>query len=385
MRKTAIALSFFCCLILGPASFADSAGNLPGKFNFSAAMGQTEKIFPEKYDEKLSRLYRPEDRLVFIFREMTLAHYNEQQGKEAVLNDYLKRALNRYWLLESNEFNHIFQTEPEYYLKRINKYLSKLPNTYDQAAFSFLFAYLKEELPAAAPLAESTEAAVNTLNDDNHLKAYCKAIAASPDFYKKIPLFLRPVLKAEDKVSELINKLQQQFILEKMILALDAIIPQKTSSVKTGLLKLKEKLSEKLLQKIIANLEIQLETGLEEDAVTGISKTSQGIIVTQVLYQGRIRTFVKQMQRAENEKQLKCFLPIVNDLRKSFAGIKAQLNDPKSKATLDRMDKNLDEMSVVLRLKLRNRIDTTPAFQKMTKEFDQQISNEQTQNLLKEL
>ena len=381
MRNTAKVLCFFCCLFLASISFADS----PGSLDFSALMGQTEKIFPEKYDEKLAKLYRPEDRLVFIFREMTLAHYNEQQEKEAVLNGYLKKALNRYWLLESNEFKHAVEAEPEYYLNRIIKYLEKLPNTYDQAAFSFLFAYLKEDFPKTVPLAESTLTAVNSLNDDRHLKAYCTAIAGSRDFYKKIPLFLRPFKKVEDKVDALINKLQQKFILEKMILALDAVIPQSTSPIRSGLLKLKDKLSDKLLQKILANLKVQLETGLEENAVTAIRKNSQGIIVSQVLYQGRIRTFVKQMQKAETKKQLKCFLPIVKKIRKGLATIKTNLENQESLATLDKMDKNLDQMTTILSLKLRNKKESSSAFKKLVKTFDQRISGEKTQKLLSEL
>lgn len=192
MRKTARAICFFCCLFFASISFADVSANSSGNFDFSSLMQETEKIFPEKYDEKLAKLYRPEDRLVFIFREMTLAHYKEQQEKDTVLNGYLKKALNRYWLLESNEFKHAVESDPKYYLKRIIKYLENLPNTYDQAAFSFLFAYLKEDFPKTIPLAESTFNAVDTLNDDRHLKSYCKAIAKSPDFYKRIPLFLRP-------------------------------------------------------------------------------------------------------------------------------------------------------------------------------------------------
>lgn len=373
LRVRAIVLFLMATLFAITVVHADDFASMPGNM---------EKIFPERYDDELSRLYRPEDRLVFIFREMTLAQFNQSQNRDALLNGYLKKALNRYWLLESTEFKKTFLAEPEYFLTRIKRYLKKLPCTCDQAAFAFVFASLTDSVTEIKPLEKVSSDALQSLKDVSRQKAYADLIGNSQDFYRRIPTFLKPVIKLEQKIDSLIEELQQKFILEKMILAIDSLIPQKGEKMREALVKLRETLTSRLHEKIISNLEVQLESGLEADAVTGIARSSQGIMISQVLYHGRIRTFVKEMQKAENTKQLDCFIPVLRKIRSSLFVIKSRLSDSCSLATLEKMLENLDNMAVVLRLNLRNKKEESASFKQLVDHFDREISAEAQQEIL---
>jgi hypothetical protein len=353
--------------------------------DFASLMGKTENIFPEKYDEELSRLYRPEDRIVFIFREMTQAQFNQSQNVEAQLNDYLKKALNRYWLLESIEYKRAFLADEVYFSKRIQKYLQKLPCTYDQAAFAVVLSELENKNGEIKPLAMSSQKTLQNLKVLDHQKKYASQIKNSKDFYRRIPFFLKPAIKLEEKIDSLIEKLQHSFILENMILAVDSLIEKNDGKLREGLVKLKEKLAHRLYKKIIENLENQIEAGLEEDAVTGIARSSQGILIRQVLYQGRIRTFVKEMQKAENMQQLSCFIPILAKIRSSISGLRNRISDSRSRATLEKMYKNLDEMTTIMKLKLRNKKEDSQAFKKLVEQFDHEISISDHRKILLEM
>lgn len=353
--------------------------------DFASLMGKVENIFPEKYDEELSRLYRPEDRIVFIFREMTLAQLNQSQKVESLLNAYLKKALNRYWQLESTEYRKAFLTDSIYFSKRIQKYLQKLPSTYDRAAFAVVLSELENKEEQIKPLARASQKTLQSLKILEHQKAYASQIKSSKDFYRRIPVFLKPAIKLEEKLDSLIAELQQKFILEKMILAVDSLMEKNDGRLRQGLARLKVKLADRLCEKIIENLEIQIETGLEEDAVTGIARSSQGIMIRQVLYQGRIRTFVKEMQKAENMRQLNCFLPILAKIRSNVFIMRNRSSDPRSQATLEKMYKNLDEMTTILQLKLRNKNEDSPTFKELVSQFDHEISGSDRQQTLLEL
>ncbi len=381
--KSALLLIVFSILCVS-TTLASSLGDLMNSASkdFKSSFGQMEKVFPEKYDEILSRLYRPEDRIVYIFREMTVAQFNQSQKKETMLNGYLKKALNRYWLLESNEFKKVFLADSAYYQKRAKKYLAKLPSNYDQAAFYFLFDSLSKDIPSLAPFTKSSANALDCLKDIKHQQAYALAIENSKDFYRKIPLIFKKIQKIEDKIDAFIEKLQQKFLLEKMILACDHLIPQKDGKMKSILTNLKSRLGKRLLDKIISNLEVQLETGLESDAVTGIMKSSMGVMVSQTLYQGRIRTFIKELQKAENIKQLNCYLEIMSKVKNSFGALKSKISDPRSKETLDKMSKNFENISVIMKLKLRNQNQESNEFKSITSQFEQMINTDESNCLI---
>jgi hypothetical protein len=170
-----------------------------------------------------------------------------------------------------------------------------------------------------------------------------------------------------------------------MILAVDSLIEKNDGKLREGLVKLKEKLAHRLYKKIIENLENQIEAGLEEDAVTGIARSSQGILIRQVLYQGRIRTFVKEMQKAENMQQLSCFIPILAKIRSSISGLRNRISDSRSRATLEKMYKNLDEMTTIMKLKLRNKKEDSQAFKKLVEQFDHEISISDHRKILLEM
>lgn len=377
MYRFKIAITLLMLMLL---SVVVSAASDPT--SFMSQMNQMQPFFPEKYEKQLSEMYRLEDRVVFFFREMITAEYNQSCKQETQLNGYLKKALNRYWLLESNELKKTVLVDPEYYSHRLEKYVRKLPNTYDQAAFSFLFSSIKNQIAEMAPFAESADKATNYLKESAHQKAYVTAITSSPDFYRRIPLFFKPLIKLDEKIDASIEKLQQKFMLEKMILAINALTSCKNDKISSALLKLKAKLCEKLVQRIISNLEVQLETGLEEDAITGIMKSADGVMLKQVLYQGRIRTFVKQFQKAETLAQFNCFIPVMNSLKQKFAILKQATSDTESKATLDRMIANFEEMQIVMTLKLRNSNTASAEFEKMVKDFDSEISNSDSAELI---
>lgn len=376
--KAVFLLAIICLLTI---SYVQAA-NLSSFFD---NMGSVEKIFPEKYDEVLSRLYRSEDRIVFIFREMTMAQLNQSLKKEEVLNKFLKKALNRYWLLESNEFKKIFLSDSKYYTFRMKKYLAKLPCTYDQAAFSFLFENIYKDVSAIKPFAKSSAKALQCLKTIEHQRGYAAEISKSKSFYRKIPHVFKVVTKVNDKIDRLIEKFQQKFLLEKMVLACDKIIPQKDGQIRSALSKLKNKLIDRLVKKIYTNLEAQFETGIGKDAVTGISKSSQGVMIRQTLYQGRIRVFVKQMQKSENIRQFNCYLPIMRQIENCFAKLKRTISDASSKATLDKMRKNFDEMKLVIKLKLRGKNEDSQEFRTLTKQFEQSINSKEVVGILKEL
>jgi soluble cytochrome b562 len=373
LKRTAIGLIICICLLF--ASTLLAASSQPA----------TKNIFPDRYDEKLARLYRPEDRIVYIFREMTLAHFNQQQDKKPVLNEFLKIALNRYWLLESNEFRQTFANDTEYYLKRVKKYISKLPSKYDKAAFSFMFAYMEEDLPEVESLVKTTTNAVNSLDEDKYLKEYCQTIAKTPKFYREIPIILKPAIKIEEKIGNLLYQLQKHFLIENMILSVDSLISSNEGKLRDGLIKFKKKLNAILIHKILTNLEVQLESGLEEDTITGIMISGNNLVVTQVLYQGRIRTFVKRMQRVETFRQLRCFLPIVSYLRKRMTQMKKKSEDPQTVKTLEKMDKNLDQMTTILQMKLKNKSEISQEFQNQIDLFDKKLNEYGFQKLLSEL
>lgn len=353
--------------------------------DFSSMFGQMEKVFPEKYDEVLSRLYRPEDRIVFIFREMIVSQFNENQKIEPVLNGYLKKALNRYWLLESSEYKKAFLADSEYMTKRLQKYCAKLPGKFDLAAFSYFLEAGSDENPALRAMAKTSGMLLQKLNDIGSQKAYIEEINNSRDFYRKIPVLFKPVIKADDKIRMLVDRLQQKFLIEKMIIACDSLISQKNDKIKSALIKLKSGLSRILVEKIASNLETQLETGIEADAVTGIMKSPQGIMVSQVLYQGRIRTFVKEIQKTETLKQLESLLPVMTSVKTELTRLKNSVSNTKSKAVLEKMLQNLDEIALVLKLKLRNSSAASADSAKLTELFDLEISSGKTAEILNEL
>lgn len=353
--------------------------------DLSSLFGQMEPIFPEKYDKQLSEMYRLEDRVVFIFRELMVAEYNLSQDQDKTLNGYLKKALNRYWLLESNELKRAVTLDPDYYSRRLGKYVRKLPSTYDQAAFSFLYSSIAGKPAKILLLADSSAKAMDCLKEAAHQKAYVAAIKISPDFYRRIPLFVRPLKKLDDKIDALVEKLQQKFLLEKMILAVDSLSRSKSGKLAAALLKLKSKLNEKLVRRMVSNLEVQLETGLESDAVTGIMKSPQGVIVKQTLYQGRIRTFVKEMQKAETLLQLNCFTTIMRTMRQEFAKLKRSVKLDISRETLAKMDKNFDQMQTIMRLKLRRSTKDSLEFEKLVNDFDREISSAEATVLVEAL
>ncbi|PKL50639.1 MAG: hypothetical protein CVV42_02630 [Candidatus Riflebacteria bacterium HGW-Riflebacteria-2] len=350
--------------------------------DLASSMGTMENIFPDRYDAELAELYRPEDRIVFIFREMTLAQFNQSQKIEPLLNSFLKKALNRYWLLESTEYKRAFQSDSAYFTRRVQKYLKKLPSTYDQAAFAFVFSALIDKNAQLKPLEMSSQAALQSLKEFEHQKEYAARIAGSRDFYRRIPMFFKPAIKLEEKVASMIEKLQQKFILEKMILAVDSLVSQKSGKMREAFSKLKGKLARRLHEKILENLEIQLETGLEKDAVTGIAKSSQGVMVCQVLYQGRIRVFVKEMQKAENIRQLNCFIPILTSIKSDLSALRNRVSDPGSGATLEKMQKNLEQMATILKLKLRNKVEDSQNFRQLVEQFDREMSVSEHEEIL---
>jgi len=352
---------------------------------FSALTAQMENVFPEKYDESLSVMYRIEDRVVFIFREMVKAEYHQATNIDPVLNGYLKKALNRYWLLESIELKKELNSDSHYFTKRITKYIAKLPSSYDQAAFSYFLNNVRNEFKELAPFAAASEKAMEALKEAAPQKTYITAIDKTPDFFRKIPCFLKPLVKLDDKISALIDKLQQKYTLEKMILTLSALRKSDFGRDLPELGKLQKKLSEFLVKRIVSNLEVQLEAGLEQDAVTGIMKSPQGVMIKQVLYQGRIRTFVKELQKSETLAQLECFFPIMATLKGELNNLSSRTDSPASKATLAKMQKNLSDMQIVLRSKLLKATQVSAEFEKTVKDFSAEITSAEASQLIRQL
>lgn len=373
MKK--IAVMALLLAFLAPA-FVCSAGEL------SSFFAQMEPVFPEMYDQKISEMYRPEDKVLFMFREMCRAENNLNSKRDTVLNGYLQKALNRCWIIESCDLGKSIKADPEYFCRRLAKYFSKLPSRFDQAAFMWAFKSFDSSLYGLKQHCENAGMAIEALKKPAVLAEYSSEIAATEDFYRRIPFFMKPVKEFEAKVEGYFERLQQKFLLEKMILALDAFVRTRRDIEGVNLNWLKQKLSNMLVARILSNLENQLEAGLEDGAITGIARSPTGVAVTQVLYQGRIRTFVKEFQKVESASQFASLLPVMDSVVAGLKTLQARNQSTANGQVLARMLANLEQMKIIMQMKMKQSASDSKAFAGLVEDFFSELSGSEASQLL---
>ncbi len=370
----------FVCIALLLAFLAPALVCSAGEF--SSLFAQMEPVFPEMYDRKVSEIYRPEDKVLFMFREMCRAENNLNSKRDPVLNGYLQKALNRCWIIESCGLGKSIKADPEYFCRRLAKYFSKLPSRFDQAAFMWVFKSFDPSMYGLKKHCENALMAIEALKKPATLAEYSAEIAATEDFYRSIPFFVKPVKEFEAKIEGYFERLQQKFLLEKMILVLDAFIRNRRDLEGVNLNWLKQKLEKMLVSRILSDLEIQLESGLEDGAITGIARSPAGVVVTQVLYQGRIRTFVKEFQKVESASQFASLLPVMDSVIAGLKTIQAKNQTTANSQVLARMLANLEQMKLIMQMKLKQSASESKAFASLIEDFYSELSGSEALQLL---
>ncbi len=337
------------CVVLASIVPAFGAGTGPE----GAAAGETKPLFPEPYEQQMLRMARLEDQVVYLFRERMTAEHHRRQNKNAVINGYLAKGLDRLWRVKSVEARQAARRDPKAFAAFFPGYLAKLPAKGDLAAFSFFLSQLPQELTGLSELAPKARATAQELEKGDALGAYVAEAARTEDFFRHALPWQKWGNAMEAKIEGLLAKLQEKVSLEDAVLALHWLSVNSSGKVAQGAGRLIGRLQKRIVRDIGTGLEAELAIGLEPDSVMSLELGPNGLVIKQALYRGRIRVFVKALQTVKDRGQLDRFLPVCREVKGLLARLAPAAHDDRSRSTLERMVQNLDQILTVMGMRTR--------------------------------
>lgn len=348
MRNLRLAGWLLCVVLVGVFP-AFGAGPGPE----GVAVGETRPLFPEPFEQQMLRMPLLEDQVVYLFRERMTAEHHRRQNKDAVINGYLAKGLDRLWRVKSVEMRQAALQAPEAYVVFFPGFLAKLPAKADKGAFSFFLSKLPLELTDLSGLAPQAREAAQALEQDGPLGAYVAEAARTEDFFRHAMPWQKWGNAIEAKIEGMLAKLQEKVSLEDAILALHWLAKNSSGKVAQGAGRLIGRLQKRIVRDIGTGLEAELAVGLEPNSVMSLEIGATGLVIKQALYRGRIRVFVKALQTVKDRGQLDRFLPVCREVKGLLARLAPAAHDARSRATLERMQQNLDQILTVMGIRTR--------------------------------
>lgn len=354
---------------------------------FPNISGTEESLFPVPQNTIIETIARNEDQVVFLFRERMKAQNSLQNKENTVLNNFLVRGLDRWMRTKSIELRNEILRDREDGKKRLRQYFTQIKTGSDRAAFSFFFAKLPRELASLKDLAELSKKAVEDLSAPGALAKYVDTIAATADFFRKTPIWVKIGDKIADKVDILVIKLESFFALENLILAADWVSRKSDGCLQTGADQLIKRLSARLLIKIREDLAADLEIGMEPEMVSSVIKYGNGYMTQSVLYRGRMRFFIKRHQLM-NVQQKKLFAPIFRSVQQIVESMIPSQTDKANQVSLKAMKDNLEMMAMMEQIKAKTgnnqAVATNPAEISMFEKIEELFKRCNTEAILAE-
>ncbi|NLI79776.1 MAG: hypothetical protein GX442_25440 [Candidatus Riflebacteria bacterium] len=348
MRNLRLA-GWLLCVVLVGLSPVFGAGAPPE----GVAVGETRPLFPEPFEQEMLRMARLEDQVVYLFRERMTAEHHRRQNKDAVINGYLVKGLDRLWRVKSVEARQAAGRGPEAFVAFFPGYVAKLPAKADLAAFSFFLSQLPQELTGLSGLAPKARETAQDLEKGEALGTYVAEVARTKDFFRHALPWQKWGNAIEAKIEGMLAKLQEKVSLEDAILALHWLSANSSGKVAQGAGRLIGRLQKRIARDIGTGLEAELAVGLEPDSVMSLELGENGLVIKQALYRGRIRVFVKALQTVKDRGQLDRFLPVCREVKGLLARLAPAAHDARSRATLERMQQNLDQILTVMGMRTR--------------------------------
>ena len=351
-------LPFFIFLFIAftSVSFASDFDSLIAQMT----QGEKEQIYPEPQDKALKKVREPFDKVIWVFRALCESKQRAESGSG--IDDALRDALHARHREESWLFTkslvRAMQDGKNKKLEKFQQCLENLSLPEDAAAFVPVFDRLPEDLAQVyAPFQQQVTAMAAKLANNSSLATYVAHTEFDKDFFKK----KRPWHYVADVVQNgfegLMSRLEERFCKENLIRFFVRVqgwkVPQ---GVKNAASKTQTKLMKSLQEVIEIDFDDRVEGGLCRKT-QGIETVNGYIMMKTTLLNGRMRRFVKRIQKYEGN-DLKLFLPLVGDLKRhvSHVAFHGQDLDGETKDYLKEVKQTFENMQVILKLKARKEI-----------------------------
>ena len=324
--------------------------------------GPKEQIYPEPQDKALRKVKEPFDKVIWVFR--ALCESKQRAASGSGIDKTLAEALHarhreESWLFTKSLIRAL-QDGKEKKLTKWQQCLENLSLPEDVAAFVPVFERLPQRLAERyAPFAAQATEVAAKLENSSALATYVAHTEFDKDFFKK----KRPWHYVADAVVKgyegLLSKLEERFCKENLIRFFVRVqrwkVPQ---AVKNSASKTQAKLMKSLQTAIEIDFDDRVEGGLCRKT-QGIELVNGYVMYKTTLLNGRIRRFIKRVQKYEDGRDIKLFLPLIGDLGRHVAHVTFHDSDldGETKDYLKEVKGTFENMKVILALKARKQAE----------------------------
>ncbi|MFC1743306.1 hypothetical protein ACFL35_04875 [Candidatus Riflebacteria bacterium] len=339
--------------------------------------------FPEPFEKEMARMVRLEARLVFVFRQASLYRF-KSIGEESQLNLKLTEALEDLHKVLASQLKARFGDDPgKHRDKRLRHYFEKISLEGDKAAFEQFFKILAPDLQEKwQDLAEQSAKLHSSLEDPTNLEFYVRRLQKDTRFYKKVP-FGKFFNKTKDKIELFLDRVTSVFCAENILRFLDkAIQNMESSSLQDLMQNMQYRLTDRLINHLANDFAGLLEDDLHGKVISEISIMSNGFLkIKMSLIKGRLRRFVKRIQKLETKRDAQLFRPLVSKVKFRIKNLAYKAKNQEAKDYLNMVCDTLQNIYIIGFLKYKSD-DESAELKKLFHKVHAFLAKEDTDGLL---